>query len=163
MSDYGPLFAGLDPGATGGLGLLSADGDFEAAYPFPDTERDIYELLAEYAPYISRAWLESVHAFPEHGRASTFRFGVSYGLLRGMLIAMKIPFEDVSPQKWTKALGLVGGKPGRRKKNLHKYWAQQWFPRLHISNATADAILIADYGRRQAQPPPLIAVADTVV
>jgi hypothetical protein len=162
MSDYGPLFAGLDPGLSGGIGLLDADGGFQAAYPWGDTERDTFELIAEVAPKIELACLEIASSRPGQGISSNFKFATSWGLLRGFLIALKIPFQDISPQKWTKNLGLRAGKTTSysQRKRLHKQWAQQWFPRLQITHHTADAILIAEYARRTMAPPPLIAMAD---
>src|SRR5215831_6927994 len=106
MSDYGPLFAGLDPGASGGLGLLSADGQFEAAYPWPGTEREVYDLLAEYAPFLRHACLEVASSRPGQGVATTFAFGRAYGLLRGFLIALAIPFEEAGPSRWTRGFGV---------------------------------------------------------
>jgi len=161
MSDYGPLFAGLDPGASGGLGLLSADGQFEAAYPWPGTEREVYDLLAEYAPFLRHACLEVASSRPGQGVATTFAFGRAYGLLRGFLIALAIPFEDVAPSRWTKGLGVHvkrGTATYSERKTLHRQRAQQWFPRLKLTNATADAILIAEFCRRQQ-----VAIADPYV
>jgi len=151
MSDFGPLFAGLDPGASGGLGLLSADGQFQAAYPWPDTEREIYDLLAEHAMFLRLACLEAASSRPGQGVATTFAFGRAYGLLRGFLIALAIPFEDVTPSQWTKGVGVHlkrGTTTYSERKTYHRQRAQQWFPRLRLTNATADAILIAEYGRR---------------
>lgn len=149
MNDVGPLYAGLDPGVQGGMALLDAEAQFAVAYPWPDTERDLADLLAQYAPHIRMAWLERVHAFPKQGVVSTFTFGRSYGLLRGLLIGLKIPFEDIAPTKWTRVLGLKGKGRRQTRKALHKSWAQQWFPALEITMRTCDAILIAEYGRRQ--------------
>jgi hypothetical protein len=151
MSDYGPLYAGLDPGASGGLGLLSADGQFQATYPWPDTEREIYDLLAEHAPFLRLACLEAASSRPGQGVATTFAFGRAYGLLRGFLVALEIPFSDVAPSQWTKGLGVHikrGTTTYSQRKTYHRQRAQQWFPRLKVTNATADALLIAEYCRR---------------
>src|SRR3990167_5968033 len=117
------LILGIDPGGSGGMAIVDAAGGIVGAWPQPDTERDIYELLAEFAPRISRCYLEAVHSFPGKGEpcptchrrggqgiVSAFTFGQNYGFLRGTLIASQIPFQEVRPQKWTKGLGLVGGK-----------------------------------------------------
>ena len=170
MPDYPPLICGIDPGASGGIALLSAPeatlSCLPLTYPMPSTEMDVSELLREFAPHIAKAYIEGVHAFPGHrgdvcpackqarttrGVTSSFTFGQGYGFLRGLWIGLKIPFEEVSPQRWTKALGCSGGKPGTEKKNMHKQKAQQLFPHLRITHAIADALLIAEYGRRQCR------------
>jgi len=165
MTDYGPLFAGVDPGMSGGIALLDSESQFQAAYPWPETERDTYELLAEYAPKIELACLEIASSRPGQGISSNFKFGVSWGILRGFLVGLKIPFEDVSPVKWTKALGLRAKKgfTYTQRKRMHRAWAQQWFPRLHITHHTADALLIAEYCRRHNVRPPLLPAVEELV
>jgi crossover junction endodeoxyribonuclease RuvC len=81
---------------------------------------------------------------PKQGVSSTFKFGVNYGFLRGMLTAHKIPFEEVTPQKWQKAMGCLS----KGNKNVTKAKAQQLFPNLKITHKVADALLIAEYCRR---------------
>jgi hypothetical protein len=64
------------------------------------------------------------------------------------LTAAQIPFERVRPAAWQKALGcLTGGD-----KNVSKRRAQELFPQLKVTHATADALLIAYYGTKQITP-----------
>ena len=139
-------YMGIDPGMSGGIAVVSpiARCPLPEAWKMPDTERDICELLAEYASLIQLALIERVHAMPKQGVSSTFKFGTNYGLLRGFLIALSIPFEEVTPQRWQKHMGCLT----RGDKNVSKAKAQQLFPGLKIGHATADALLIAEYGRR---------------
>jgi Holliday junction resolvasome RuvABC endonuclease subunit len=98
------------------------------------------------------AVIEHVHAMPKQGVSSTFKFGVGYGGLRMALIAASIPFEEVTPRTWQKALGVVVRKKTETKtqfKNRLKAKAQQLFPRESITLKTADALLIAEYCRRK--------------
>jgi hypothetical protein len=69
------------------------------------------------------------------------------------LIASGVPFEAVTPGKWQKEFGLLAkkGETKTAKKNRHKARAQELFPDLKITHATADALLIAEYGRRVKQ------------
>lgn len=110
----------------------------------PETERDVWEWLQGALGGSDFAYIERVHSMPKQGVASSFTFGRSYGFLRGCLIASGIPFEEVTPQTWQKALGCLS----RGDKNVTKAKAQQLFPSLKITHATADALLIAEYGRR---------------
>jgi hypothetical protein len=67
--------------------------------------------------------------------------GTNYGFLRGMLIACGVPFDEAAPHKWQKAMGcLTHGD-----KNVSKAKAQQLYPGLKVTHATADALLIASY------------------
>jgi hypothetical protein len=63
------------------------------------------------------------------------------------LTAAGIPFERVTPQKWQKAMGCMT----KGDKNVSKRRAQELFPQLKITHAIADALLIAEYGRKQNQ------------
>lgn len=138
---------GIDPGLSGGIAFM-VDGALGQVHRMPETERDVFELLSKY--HIDRCYIESVHSFPGQGVASSFTFGKGYGFLRGCLVALKIPFVDVSPMKWKKALGITftAQDSKKDKKNGSKALCQQWFPAVKINHAISEAILIAEYGRR---------------
>ena len=147
----GPVsYIGIDPGLSGGIAVIGDDG-IANAIPMPTTDRDILTALLKQD--MSRfAMLERVHSMPGQGVASTFKFGQNFGALRMALIAAGTPFETVLPQAWQREFGLVfpkkRGLTGTQKKNLHKARAQELFPTLTITHATADALLIAEYCRR---------------
>jgi hypothetical protein len=61
------------------------------------------------------------------------------------LTAAGIPFERVRPQAWQKAMGCMS----KGDKNITKRKAQELFPQIKVTHATADALLIATYGTRQ--------------
>jgi len=138
------MWIGVDPGASGGIARL-ANGVEPYAWKMPETERDISELFRPFSEY-KRIFcvIESVHSMPKQGVTSSFSFGRNYGFLRGMLIAYQIPFEEVTPIKWQKALACQS----HGDKNITKSRAQQLFPELKITHATADSLLIAEYCRR---------------
>lgn len=136
-------YIGCDPGQSGGVGLLR--GTFAQVWKMPDTEADILELFQNIINGRGDIFclVETVHAMPKQGVASTFKFGMGYGALRMAVRASGIPFEGVTPQKWQKGLGcLTGGN-----KNVSKERAQNLFPELKITHAVADAILIARYAQ----------------
>lgn len=114
------------------------------AHKMPETERDVYNLLQSIEPDF--AVIEAVHSMPKQGVSSSFKFGRGYGFLRGCLIGSGVPFEEVTPQKWQTHLGCRSGGD----KNVTKSFAQQKFPSLTITHATADALLIAFYGISRA-------------
>ena len=134
---------GIDPGQSGGIAVLT-QGTPSAA-KMPDTERDVFEVLLGCKQRGQLfAYIENVHSMPGGGVASSFKFGMNYGMLRAFLIALGIPFETVTPQKWQRKLGCLS----KGDKNVTKRKAQELFPSLRITHAIADALLIAEYGRR---------------
>lgn len=140
---------GIDPGWSGGSAVLDmADGQIAGVQSFAGlTEGDIISIIRgcliipDSKPV---CYLESVHAMPKQGVSSSFKFGMIYGLLRGLVIG-ECRVIDVTPQKWQKALGcLTHGD-----KNVSKAKAQQLFPGVKVTHGNADALLIAYYGYRQ--------------
>lgn len=152
------IYIGIDPGASGGIAVIHS-GEVRV-HPIPATDRDLLLLLAPYRPVVDRmpggfrpiafAMLERVWGMPGWG-AKNFTFGRSYGALRMALAAQRIPFEEVLPQRWQKAMGIVYPKRkdgGRRDKNITKQRAAALFPQLTVTHAIADALLIAEFARR---------------
>ena len=135
---------GIDPGMSGGVGIIEDDGTVVTFAFSKLTEKDIADLISGFEKEGTFAYIENVHSMPKQGVASSFKFGKSFGFLLGCLACAEIPFELVSPQKWQKFMGcLTHGD-----KNISKAKAQQLFPTLRITHANSDALLIAEYGRR---------------
>lgn len=135
---------GIDPGKSGGIAWC-VDG-FMQVWATPKTEADIARLFFDFSQFKdTHCFIEKVHSMPKQGVVSTFTFGQGYGFLRACLVCHKIPFEEVTPSKWQKALGCVA----RGDKNKLKAKAQQLFPDLDVTLKTADALLICEYGRRE--------------
>lgn len=143
-------FIGIDPGKSGGLALLAADGRVIDVVKMPATECDLFETLEEWGlgGEDGRIWatLEFVRSSPQMGVTSAFTFGRGYGALRMALIAAAIPFEEVTPAKWQNAMKCRT----KGDKNVSKRRAQELFPGQKVTHAIADALLIAEYGRRTA-------------
>ncbi len=146
------IIIGIDPGASGGIAIryteMPGRTDALMAYKLDTTEADVAGTLRllhdAHGAEPTFAYIERVHSMPKQGVASSFKFGQSYGFLRGLLIALKIPFEEVTPQKWQKAMGCLT----KGDKRVSKARAQQLFPNVKVTHAIADALLIAEYGRR---------------
>jgi Holliday junction resolvasome RuvABC endonuclease subunit len=142
---------GIDPGKSGGIAWI-IDGK-PCVEKLPETLMDrwnLFESIASEVPMIYRqtetiAYIEQVHSSPQMGVKSAFSFGQTFGHLEMALTAANIPFKRVRPQEWQKAMKcLTGGN-----KNVSKARAQEIFPSLRITHATADALLIAEFGRSQ--------------
>lgn len=136
-------YIGIDPGKSGAIATIC--GDSIGTCRLTETEADISDWLQSAVNGVDCfAILEQVNAMPKQGVSSTFKFGQSFGFLRGLLIAHKVPFEMVTPSKWQ------GEMKCRSKgdKNVTKSKAQELFPNQKIIHATADALLLAEYCRK---------------
>lgn len=145
-------YIGIDPGKHGGIAVMGADGDVLDVVKMPGTPQDLLDFLEQYKDD-SFCTLERVGGMPGNGGSAMFNFGKGYGHLQMALLALHIPTEDVTPNKWEKTyqLGSSGKYTKTEWKNRLKAKAQQMFPHLgkKITLATCDALLICEYGRRQ--------------
>ena len=141
-------YLGIDPGTSGAMALIDADGKFVDVIKLKETQRDIWLWLYGNQAHATFAVLEKVHSMPAQGVASSFKFGENFGFCQGMLVAAGIRFEFATPQKWQKALGCMT----KGDKNVTKSRAQGLFPDAKIIHAIADALLIAEYARRLQNP-----------
>ena len=142
---------GIDPGKSGGIAWIT-DGS-PCVEKMPETLQDLWELIDEISCANQetgsvKAYIEAVHSSPQMGVTSAFTFGQGFGHLEMALTAAGIPFERVSPQKWQKALGCLT----KGDKNVSKRRAQELFPSMKVTHATADALLIAEFGTRSHGP-----------
>lgn len=138
-------YIGIDPGKSGGIAWIDEDGGGAVAETMPDTIKDILDLLCSIPSVVltSRCAIELVHSSPQMGVKSAFTFGQGYGALLMALTACEIPYTQVAPSKWQRAMQCLT----KGDKNVSKRRAQQLFPSLKITHATADALLLAEYCR----------------
>lgn len=137
---------GIDPGWSGGAALIGPTG----AQAIKFTGKNEFGIMTELNKLLMFAdvcYIERVHSFPNQGVASTFKFGKIYGFLRACVMECSTPIIDVTPYAWQKALDCLSGGD----KNVTKQKAQELFPGIKITHATADALLIAEYGRRRVE------------
>lgn len=165
----------IDPGAKGAIAVLH-DGTVNA-HKMPETPHDLCSIIdaahsdAVLSGNIIRAYIEQVSGFIGVGQpgSSAFSFGQGYGEIIGVLAHAKVPFVNVTPQRWQKALALGhsdrmrsdramtepeiaamkshNARAKREWKNKLKAKAQQLYPTLKVTLETADALLILEYGR----------------
>lgn len=143
---------GVDPGVRGGMALLRADGTIASVWVFKPSMveeelvgavRDAVTLLRAYDSL--ECIFEKVGYMPSDGGQGSFTFGAINGLLRGSLLALGIRPRYVYPQAWQAAMECLSGGS----KNVTKLRAKQLFPAERVTHASADALLIAEHGRRQ--------------
>ena len=150
------VYMGIDPGKSGGIAVLF--GKEVIATKMPDTEGDVLHWIRTHSSD-AVAVIEKVGGYVGKGKdgkggqpgSAMFVFGRGVGGLCMALLACSIPFEEVPPQRWQKAImkssrGKTESKP--QWKNRCKAKAQQLFPTQKVTLATADALLIALYCKR---------------
>ena len=155
-------FLGIDPGASGAIAVLNQEGHLVAVIDMPVFDvlvgkaikrRVSPELLSgEIEPYVrgdSVAWLEQVSARPGQGVSSMFAFGESFGIVKGVLGAHRVPTRMVTPSTWKKAMLLNASKDGSRAKAI-QLWPEHasMFKRVK-DDGRAEACLIAEFGRQK--------------
>ena len=93
-----------------------------------------------------RVVIEQVSAMPGQGVTSMFNFGQSFGILKGICAAMRLPMYFIRPAKWKKYFNLINAE-----KDASRTRAIEIFP--YFSNELAkkkdtnkaEAILIASF------------------
>jgi len=101
----------IDPGAiSGALAMFPEDGPpYVWDIPVVDGQIDaaaLHRRVKEFEP--NAAVVEWVASMPKQGVASTFKFGVAFGIIQGVLAANEVPVHLVKPAVWKKAFHLAG-------------------------------------------------------
>lgn len=150
----GTVICGCDPGFSGAWSILGQD--FSDVFDMPvigegaqkmvrgDT---LYETLVDAKPTL--IVIEQVSAMPGQGVTTMFRFGAAYGAACAIALATGARVELVTPAKWKGKMGLLGTS-----KEQSRALAIRRFPSLRDQlkrkkdDGRAEALLLADYGRR---------------
>jgi crossover junction endodeoxyribonuclease RuvC len=157
------IIIGIDPGLSGAVAWLDGDGNY-LVWDTPtakDGRHRVY-LLSEMRALLLNAtvgvqgthhvFIEKVHSMPKQGVASSFSFGDGYGSWKGLVAGLGMPMSLVTPQRWQKTMldGMQGGKDASIIRAL------ELFPKAELKrkkdHGRADALLIAEYGRRRVAP-----------
>ena len=146
---------GIDPGQLGGVACVSMDGTLRWAEPMPaqDGEVNAVELanMLESAATIEhvKVMIEQVHSMPGQGVSSTFKFGKNFGIAIGVVQALHLSLNRVTPQKWKQQFTLVGKDKDASRHKATELWpnsTEAW--RIKRLNGVSDAALIAEFARR---------------
>lgn len=158
---------GIDGGLNGGIACAFGGGRF-AVWPMPTVRVGKSKRLYD-EQYIRQtlSFLDATHAFIEFAQAmirpgrkqnlsSTFKTGDCYGFMRGILVGLGIPHEVVRPKAWQST--MLTGVDKSETKRASIIVAKRLFPDVSLkrtdkcrvdSDGMADALLIAEYGRRR--------------
>ncbi|MGB1142662.1 MAG: hypothetical protein ACPG1A_17310, partial [Halioglobus sp.] len=122
MSDT--LYLGVDPGNSGAIAIVTQAGNPYTHIKNDVTDADVKEFLEAFNGGPLFAFVEKVHSMPGNSAKSMFTFGGSFRSLKVHLQWAGIPFDEVTPRKWQKALGCASGGD----KKVTKARAQELFP-----------------------------------
>jgi len=151
------VLVGIDPGVSGALCIIkdkkvSMVCDMPTMIDGTKTKKQINAV--ELANILSRenitsndkVILESVSAMPGQGVTGMFSFGQSFGAIKGVCAALKLPLILVRPVKWKKHFNLLNSdKDASRTKVIEMYpYIASEVSRKKDANK-ADAILLAKY------------------
>ena len=107
---------------------------------------EIYEQIKNIPKHEINVVLEQVSAMPGQGVTSMFNFGQSFGVIKGICAAMRLPLHFVRPAKWKKYFNLLNSE-----KQASRTKAIEIFPEISHKLSKkkdinkADAILIASF------------------
>ena len=154
------LIIGIDPGISGSICFFE-DGRILDVIEMPTmTEgkknkrqvngaqiyNEIFKRVKKNDEKNIRVIIEQVSAMPGQGVTSMFNFGQSFGVIKGICAALKLPIHFVRPAKWKKHFNLIKtNKDASRTKVIESY--PEISSKLHRKKDSnrADAILIALY------------------
>lgn len=171
------IFIGIDPGLDGAVAVINDRGSvvWAAVAPtigkaggrreFDEQEmRVLFQralLEANHCHGSIRVALELVGSRPGEGHAQSFRFGMGWGLWRGILVGLGLRYELLRPQAWQKtALADVPGDDAKAKaewaaKARHPRFCKEALPRLATTKkrrqGVYDALGIAEGLRRASR------------
>ena len=156
------IYIGIDNGLAGAITVLKGKEILECI-PMPvmsagsgKNEYDshaIHEFLMKYKD--ATVLIEKAHYTPAMGGVAVFSFAKNYGIMLGLLIALKMRYNIIHSKTWQAM--LFRDEPHENTKEASKIVASRLFP-THVFKATAksknvhdgmtDATLIAVYGQR---------------
>ena len=154
------LIIGIDPGVSGSICFFK-DGKILDVIEMPimnegkknkkqvngaQIYNEIIKRIDNTSSIETRVVIEHVTAMPGQGVTSMFNFGQSFGILKGVCSAMRLPMFFVRPAKWKKYYNLINSE-----KDASRTRAIEIFPNFSSQlskkkdSNKADAILIASF------------------
>ena len=149
------IYTGVDPGKSGSIASMTAEGIVLAVTRFQDAETEgrIALLVTEHFDALPddhhMAVIERVGAMPKQGLSSTFTFGRVYGeAWAGLILARAggVRIQAVTPAKWQRELGLPKRAEGSNHKRVLQQLAETRFGRRFVQ-CEADAVWLAEWAR----------------
>lgn len=157
-------YIGIDPGAKGFITIKNE----EACEFISIADHDTQELGVALAQvrdtyHDVMVAMEEVHAVFGSSAKATFAFGETFGLLKGILITLHIPYHLVQPKDWQKEIWINADKVYKEGKRIDTKTtsynaARRLFPDIDLRRTEqckkpddnkVDSLLIWEYARRK--------------
>ena len=153
------IILGIDPGLSGALAFLDTKTGVIAVEDMPTVtvlrnrkeKREVSpQLVAAMVVkrHVEAAFLEKVNAMAGQGVSSVFSFGRSFGMIEGILAALKMPVTFVAPATWVKGVARSPGKDASRARAMELFPYNVDYFKRKKDDGRADAALIACWGLR---------------
>jgi len=147
-------YIGIDPGSSSGcIAIISSIGgnELHSTIEFSKfTTKEWYEELKSISDDAECfAVLEKVHGMPGMSVVAISSFIKNVGHIEMSLLALNIPFKEVTPQSWMKHYNLKKEKEESKtdwKRRLREH-LQRILPNFKVTNNNADAMLLALYAK----------------
>jgi hypothetical protein len=158
------LWLGIDPGKSGAVAWVAEDGTYDAT-KMPETYRDLAECVRDvvqgHAVFAAVENLGNFFMPRKEGKAqqsprTMAPLYMNYGQVGQVLTDLQVlggadvTFHFVQTVVWRKRVGLTSTPDKKKRKNDAKQLAQSLFPDTKVTLATADALLIASYARKES-------------
>jgi crossover junction endodeoxyribonuclease RuvC len=159
FQEYGTIsiqskhYLGVDPGQKGGMCIVRVDGAPVEIMRMPKSAAEIIDWIV----YVTRQFknlimvVEKSQVMPKQGIVGAFRYGAHFGIFSTVAVMLRVPYHEVRPIIWKKALGLSSNK-------LDSISAcRRIFPTVELvpdkcrkeSDGIAEALLIAQWARQK--------------
>lgn len=147
------LYIGIDPGKKGAMAIMGYSNTTGERYMMKIIPFDPQEYIKTLKQFNgATVCIEQVHSLPHEGVKSVWSFGQTYGWLLGVLDAVGLSYQTVSPNLWKKDFSLL-----RAEKKQSIEVCKRLFPGIELKRTDrcrndddnmADAALICEYARR---------------
>jgi crossover junction endodeoxyribonuclease RuvC len=143
------MLAAIDPGKTGAIALLSADGVLVDVVDMPTMSvrgKDRVNAIAVADLFVERqvkaCVIEGVHPFKDGSQTAMFYFGYGAGVLEGVAAGAGVPCQIIPAATWKKRAGVPADK-GAARQMASRLWpgAAAKF-KLVKNDGRADAALL---------------------
>jgi|SRR5208337_4429429 len=152
-------FVGVDPGQSGGLGVLDLQGRCIGSHRWRRVNpKKLFDILSLIRDSLINIYIESISVFPQKQVGFIFQgqgLLVNSGIWQGWALVLDLPLVVVHPAIWQKAHGLTkwqsnlkaGGWGPSPLSRAREYWPSAGLD-FQADDGRAVGLLLADLSRR---------------
>ena len=151
------IIMGIDVGFSGAIATIENGDAWAMVMPLVNqggkNHLDLHRLAIEIRNIgPDMVVIEKQWARPISGKTQCFNLGLQFGAIQGIIVALRLPYQLVTPQKWKKSI-LIGYD--KSDKSGAVLYVQRKYPKVNLletprcrkpHDGMADAICLAEYG-----------------